>query len=359
MKCYFVILIIISHVVYCHYVGDNCTTKDGLLEGICTEVTKCEPALIAIRNKIFNQFSRCGFRDREEVVCCPRTTTKFGGDENEYGNENSRITSERISVRECKRIIANTTTPLSTYILGGEVAENGEFPHMAALVYERGNGYEFDCGGSVLSSTFVLTAAHCVDTLDRIEPTVVRAGVINIGGKAWNPQTDVRIAQIIINPQYNRLQKYHDLALLKLENPLSFSPNLNAICLETNEEDPEVPLTITGWGKTSNTRDTRSNILLKTNVTAVSRDECNDSYKNWRKLPKGIAADQLCAGDPRGISDACQGDSGGPLVTVSKEGQNRLVGVTSFGRGCGSPVPGVYVRVSSYLDWIESVVWPN
>lgn len=54
-----------------------------------------------------------------------------------------------------------------------------------------------------------------------------------------------------------------------------------------------------------------------------------------------------------------QGDSGGPLQSVTADGLNRLVGVTSFGRGCGSPVPGVYTRVSRYLDWIESVVWPN
>ncbi|KAI5644348.1 trypsin domain-containing protein [Phthorimaea operculella] len=102
----------------------------------------------------------------------------------------------------------------------------------------------------------------------------------------------------------------------------------------------------------------RSNMLLKANVTVVGREKCDESYSSWRKLPRGIAAEQLCAGDPDGLRDTCQGDSGGPLQGVtSTDEQYRIVGITSFGRGCGSPVPGVYTRVAHYLDWIEEQVW--
>ncbi|XP_075978217.1 trypsin-7-like [Anticarsia gemmatalis] len=342
-------------------VGDNCIANNQGLEGKCIEISQCEAAMKAIRNKKFHQFERCGFSGFEEVVCCPQTSNKIGENTNQNrgGNEISGNRAKRIADRECENIIARSIPPLDLHILGGEVASPGEFPHMVALGFDRGNGYEFDCGGSVLSSTYVLTAAHCVDTLDRIEPTIIRAGVVELGSNEWNPDTDVRIAQIILNPRYTRREKYHDLALLRLEQPLQFSSNLNAICLETNDEDPRTPLTITGWGKISNARDTRSNTLLKANVTAVPRGECTESYTNWRKLPSGISADQLCAGDPQGIRDTCQGDSGGPLVSTAPSGHSRLVGVTSFGRGCGSPVPGVYTRVARYLDWLERAVWPT
>lgn len=185
----------------------------------------------------------------------------------------------------------------------------------------------------------------------------MRVGVIELGSNAWTEGTDYRIAQIITHPNYTRREKYHDLALLRLEKAVAFSSNVNAVCLETSTEDPTVPLTITGWGKISNTRNAKSNILLKANVTAVKAEKCSESYLNWRKLPKGISDSQICAGDPEGIRDTCQGDSGGPLQMWRDV--YRLVGVTSFGRGCGSPVPGVYTRLSRYLDWIESVVWPN
>merc|ERR1712227_950704 len=67
-----------------------------------------------------------------------------------------------------------------------------------------------------------------------------------------------------------------------------------------------------------------------------------------------ITEDQICAGLKEGGKDGCQGDSGGPLVVFNEHGAATVVGVTSWGYGCGYPgLPGVYVRVDSYLDWIH------
>ena len=69
-------------------------------------------------------------------------------------------------------------------------------------------------------------------------------------------------------------------------------------------------------------------------------------------IPKTIF---ICSGTSIGGKDACDGDSGGPLVIESMEGKFELVGITSWGKGCGEPnQPGVYTRVSSFLSWIES-----
>lgn len=110
-----------------------------------------------------------------------------------------------------------------------------------------------------------------------------------------------------------------------------------------------------------------------------SNDECGAAFKNERSLSNGIVDSQVCAGDLTGMKDTCQvgechyglvylcqyrqhlqGDSGGPIqVSTMNEMQivYHVVGVTSFGSACATTLPGVYTRVSHYLDYIESIVW--
>lgn len=114
----------------------------------------------------------------------------------------------------------------------------------------------------------------------------------------------------------------------------------------------------TGWGVTK-FGGQKSDDLLKVSLNLFSLDECKKLYGRHRRIPKGILASQLCAGSRTG-EDTCQGDSGGPIQIMAK-GNSCLfyiVGITSFGKSCASNSPGVYTKVSSYLNWIEEVVWP-
>lgn len=95
-------------------------------------------------------------------------------------------------------------------------------------------------------------------------------------------------------------------------------------------------------------------------------EKCNQTVLEFNKIPNtpafrnGISESQYCAYDPRGTKDSCQGDSGGPLQ-IFPHGSKvaKIVGVVSFGISCGSTFPGIYTRVASYSNWIESIVWPN
>nr|BAM18077.1 serine protease [Papilio xuthus] len=189
---------------------------------------------------------------------------------------------------------------------------------------------------------------------------MVRVGILNITGSKWNDDTDYEVDIVHVHPEYKRSRKYHDLALLRLVTPIRTSRNAFPACLYTSETEPTISLYITGWGKTDVTKAGTSKVLLKAMLQIVPRESCNAMYTTSRKLPNGILDGQICAGDPNGVMDTCQGDSGGPLQGfTSKDGHLRIVGVTSFGSGCGSVVPGVYTRIYKYLDWIESLVWPS
>ncbi|CAG4956208.1 unnamed protein product [Colias eurytheme] len=348
-------------------VGDRCRPNNEVTVGVCKLVTECFEAIRAIQERESHNFQRCGFSGLTEIVCCPSDRYTLIHKTTPKPVQTSTVLTEkkfggnvRISDIECQKIVDSSLPPLGLHIIGGETASNGEFPHMAALGYDTAEGLKFQCGGSLISDQYILTAAHCVETLDDVKPSIARLGVVDIGENSFNPETDVNVSNIIVHPQYGRKNKYNDIALLRLDRRVSLSSNLNPVCLYTQDDDPKVALTITGWGKTSTSRDTNSALLLKANVTVVETSKCSALYGTWRRLPDGIARTQICAGDEQGRFDTCQGDSGGPLQALtSPDGQYRLVGVTSFGRGCASTVPGVYTRVASYLDWIEGVVWPR
>lgn len=100
----------------------------------------------------------------------------------------------------------------------------------------------------------------------------------------------------------------------------------------------------------------------------VPRVECNTTLSNYntlanlRRLRNGISDSQYCAhdSDPNGRKDTCQGDSGGPLQIIPPDTKvAHIVGIVSFGLSCGTAYPSVYTRVASYVEWIESIVWPN
>ena len=104
-------------------------------------------------------------------------------------------------------------------------------------------------------------------------------------------------------------------------------------------------MTVTGFG-TTREGGSSSDKLMEVEVPVVSNAQCSNSYPGY------ITFNHICAGKEG--KDSCQGDSGGPLFWSSNS-KFYLTGIVSFGQGCARPnYPGVYTRVTSYLNWIKT-----
>ncbi|KYN33194.1 Serine protease snake [Trachymyrmex septentrionalis] len=265
-----------------------------------------------------------------------------------------RINAGSNKVSRC----AVVETPL---IIGGIQAKRAEFPHMAVIGY--GKDVSWQCGGSIISENFILTAAHCMESPDKGPASKVRVGLIDLMTPD-DVMQERNVAERIKHPDYKFSVRYHDIALLKLEQPLELNPQVRPACLEIESQLPGKSAIASGFGKTSYESSVGSNELMKVQLNYISEDECKKTYAEdlgTRRLPDGLISSLLCAGIMEGGKDTCQGDSGGPLQRILAEPycMYSIVGVTSFGKFCAFKLsPAIYTRVSSYLDWIENIVWP-
>ncbi|KAH0819321.1 hypothetical protein GEV33_003471 [Tenebrio molitor] len=248
-------------------------------------------------------------------------------------------------------------------IAHGVPTQVGEFPHMAAIGYGDINNAQWFCGGSLISETFVLTAAHCIHPKKLGPARWIRLGDTDLQDNEDVPKPqNFTVEQHFIHPDFKSPSRYHDIALIKLDRPAVFNLFVQPACLHVEKSVPRM-LSVTGWGKTD-IYGGLSNHLLKADVNPVIQNVCKEYYASIKKerLPHGIREDiQLCAGHPEG-KDTCPGDSGGPLqYKVSADRDYFIVvGITSVGRACGlENSVGVYTRVSPYIGWIENIVWPQ
>lgn len=228
-------------------------------------------------------------------------------------------------------------------IIGGAPTTIELHPHQVSL---RQRNVHI-CGGSVITTTRVLTAAHCLE--QGVQPSIysIMAGSAMRRGDA-NAQIRT-ISRLIIHAQYNDDTSQNDIAVLHFVAPLTFGPTVQAVRLpRPNTLVPYGRLAnVTGWGLTRFGDNTSaSQRLMLVSKPLVTNAVCNaaSSY-NGRITP-----DMICAGFPQGGRDACRGDSGGPLTVNGVQ-----FGIVSWGIGCALPrFPGVYARVPFFYSWIRA-----
>jgi hypothetical protein len=256
--------------------------------------------------------------------------------------------------------IALAETP-EQRIVGGQEADPGEWPWQVALVQKGEDAYfgQF-CGGSLLSAGWVLTAAHCVEDTVASEVDVI-AGIHDLR----TPDPDyqrVAVSTIAVHPEWDPNTYDNDIALLKLNSsilprpasgsvlPIAFAnlvpANAGSLAGQT--------ATVTGWGNRAAQPDPGGSDfpdrLHEVQVPIITNADCQAGYPS-------LTANMLCAGFDEGGKDSCQGDSGGPLVIPASGNNWQQAGIVSYGDGCAKPgKPGVYTRVSQYIEWINTTM---
>ncbi|XP_043928573.1 coagulation factor VII-like [Protopterus annectens] len=233
-------------------------------------------------------------------------------------------------------------------IVGGKECLAGECPWQALLNYEE----ESLCGGVLLNSLWVVTAAHCV--LKRFASHFL----VLLGKQYRDTKEDTEqvrgVANIIIHENYSEFTFDNDIALLQLKDPVIYTDFVIPICLPRKflEMQPISAVkfsTVSGWGKYSE-MGPQANILQKVQVPRIKNKEC----KEQSKLP--ITDNMFCAGFQDGHHDSCKGDSGGPHITKYKNTWF-LTGIVSWGDGCAKQNKyGIYTRISRYIDWVKYFV---
>ncbi|MDT9694730.1 serine protease [Streptomyces sp. P17] len=206
------------------------------------------------------------------------------------------------------------------------------------------------CGGVAVGPSTVLTAAHCLreDVLgappDQLEDLSVVAGRTDLRSDEGQ---EIGVRETWVNPGYDDATNAGDFAVLTLDKPLPQGSVIGMAAAGDTAYRPGTPAVVYGWGDMTGSGDYASG-LRAARVQVLSDSLCERAY------PGGgdgsyLADSMLCAGEVLGGRDACQGDSGGPLVA-----QGRLVGLVSWGSGCGRPgSPGVYTRVSDALKTLR------
>ncbi|XP_068118814.1 granzyme A-like [Hyperolius riggenbachi] len=224
-------------------------------------------------------------------------------------------------------------------IIGGKEVIPHSRPYMAFI-----NTQGYTCGGTLIDSSWVLTAAHC---------SINSSTIIGLGLHTLSKvNKDVQIFKVLKwrKHHYNALTNDNDVQLVQLSGKAQLSNVVKPLELPTTFSDVE-PGTIcesAGWGRTRNEPGSDSDKLLEVSLPVISRQKC---AAMWKPQAQGITKNMMCTLDAAEGKDTCNGDSGGPLIC-----QGQLRGVVSFGpKYCGNPVePAVYAFLNEdNVNWIK------
>ncbi len=284
-------------------------------------------------------------------------------------------------------------------IVQGQKTPKGAFPFMVALIHsdaaddEEGNYVGQFCGGVLVGDRWVLTGAQCVTAENEEKQRVaVEADKIDIyaGSNNFKDGKRIKVKRVVTHAQFDYDTYNNDIALLELEESAA-SRTTGTITLATTQNDAALAgvgkkVIAAGWGETE-TKDLPQD-LRHVEMDVLDSTMCNTNIIKYRKanvlgawakltqtqfaLSDGVVKqvrtlienntgkvvneNMICSGRPRTKRDTCAGDNGGPLFAKGADGKFTLVGITSWGEGCGlsdKGLYGIYTRASRYSAWVQ------
>lgn len=204
------------------------------------------------------------------------------------------------------------------------------------------------CGGSILTATSILTAAHCVDGVSASSFTILAGSSSRLGSGQ-----EIKVRQIITHENYNPSGDGfpNDIAILLLDSSLTFNTYVQPAKLPESSFYPSSNCVMTGWGR-NNIDNALPVTLQEAFVDPISNSQCQRAMRGI--FGATIHDYHICPHN--GESMSCNGDSGGPYSCYDGS-QYVLTGVTSWGiqsnGQCSLQHPSVYVRITHFLSWIN------
>jgi secreted trypsin-like serine protease len=248
-------------------------------------------------------------------------------------------------------LLAIAAAPPATAIIGGAAAQTGTFPSLAYVVDFQGQ-YAYQCTGTVIAPSLILTAGHCAENMQTGAPFNPSGFRVVTG--AVDPlqpgQAVSDVLGVIPYPGLRRKVDDGDVALLVLSTPTSAPPIALAGPAETKQLAAGAPATIVGWGKTAYEQTTLTEQLQSAATVVQARKWCR------RNAPPFYPRSEICAiAPPSFATGVCQGDSGGPLLASGPSGEAIEVGVADHVYGhCSTRHPSVFASVGSVYSWVQT-----
>uniref|UniRef100_A0A3P9P482 Vitamin K-dependent protein C n=1 Tax=Poecilia reticulata TaxID=8081 RepID=A0A3P9P482_POERE len=238
-------------------------------------------------------------------------------------------------------------------IIGGNDAAEHTIPWQAFINvgYSRG-------GGMIIADRWILTAAHMVVINGQIYlgladvPQILETPSLNA--------TAVHVHRQYNNP--NGLNYDHDIALIKLKDPVTFKAAIMPLCLPSKNDTYDTGMMglVSGFGITDKGNYLRflTNKLKYVHIPVVEQQRCSNSLRGTPRTKKPILTDNMfCAGTPEGGKDSCIGDDGSGFTLQSENGRFWAAGIVSWGFRCGQKgTYGFYTKVANYVDWINKIM---
>ncbi|CAG5043397.1 unnamed protein product [Parnassius apollo] len=240
-------------------------------------------------------------------------------------------------------------------IVGGSPAAEGSVPYMVAM----SSGFllrSFMCGGSLISTRHVLTAAHCIAAVYSFG-SLSSSLRVTVGTNRWNTGgTSYTISRNVTHPNYAASTIKNDIGVLVVSSDVALSSTVQLVPLSSDFIGEGVLSKAAGWGRIRQ-NGALSSVLLELFPTTISGQRCQEDVARRglelnMRVPPVEPQIELCVFHSAGHG-MCNGDSGSALVRADNGQQ---IGIVSWGLPCARDAPDMFVRVSAYINWIIQAI---